>query len=83
MLLPTKGISAQRALVTVGADLLELLDSPTTVSALWDRFRRRADRQSVATRVTFDWFSLALASLFAIGALEMTGTGHLRRRDVH
>lgn len=83
MLLPTKGISAERALVTVGADLLELLESPTTVSALWDRFRQRSNRQSPATRVTFDWFSLALASLFAAGALEMTTTGHLRRRHVH
>lgn len=83
MLLPTKGVSAQRALVTVGADLLELLDRPTTVSALWDRFRRRPDRQFVATRVTFDWFSLALASLFAMGAVEMTDTEHLRRRNVH
>ncbi|MEX2374539.1 MAG: ABC-three component system middle component 6 [Dehalococcoidia bacterium] len=82
MLLPTKGISAQRALITVGADLLEILDGPTTVSALWDRFRGRANRQSISTRVTFDWFSLALASLFATGAIELTAAGHLRRRHV-
>ena len=38
MLLPTKGISPDRALLTIGSDLLIVLRRPTTVSALWDRF---------------------------------------------
>jgi hypothetical protein len=82
MLLPTKGISFDRAILTIGADILESLSSPISVSGLWDRFvARRRDRIG-PERVTFDWFSLALASLFAMGAIEVTPNNYLRRANV-
>ena len=43
MLLPTKGINPERALLVVGADLLHLLDSPATISGLWERFTHHMD----------------------------------------
>lgn len=77
MLLPTKGISADRALLTVGADILEVLTTPTSVSGLWERFTRaRSDTHGIE-RVTFDWFSLALASLFAMGVIELKPNGYI------
>jgi hypothetical protein len=32
--------------------------------------------------VTFDWFSLALAALFAVGAIDWTPDGRLGRSHV-
>ena len=40
MILPTKHLREEQALIAVGADLLRLLDEPKTVSRLWDELRR-------------------------------------------
>ena len=82
MLLPTKGISSDRALLTVGADILEVLTAPTSVNGLWERFSKARASASQSERLTFDWFSLALATLFAVGAIDVTATNHIRRRHV-
>lgn len=82
MLLPTKGVSAERAIITVGAEVLEQLKTPKSVSALWDRYRGCERAGGNSDHITFDWFSLALASLFAINLVEWTPSGHLRRVHV-
>jgi hypothetical protein len=79
MLLPTKGISFDRALLTIGADILEALTAPTSVSGLWERFTSARKANPSSERVTFDWFSLALASLYAVGAVESTRNDYIRR----
>lgn len=38
MLLPTKGIEPERALLTIGARIVSLLESPATITGLWERF---------------------------------------------
>lgn len=82
MLLPTKGVSAERALITVGSELLEALDTPKSVSALWEQYTARDQKQGSTDHITFDWFSLAVASLFAINLVEWAPSGHLRRASV-
>lgn len=82
MILPTKGIEPERALLTVGADVLSLLDSPATVSALWERFSQWADKQSLSSKVTFDWFALALSWLYAIGGIAWDSSGRLVKGNV-
>jgi len=77
MLLPTRGISAERALLTVGADILEVLNTPTSVSGLWERYSRFHNETTSADRVTFDWFSLALTSLFTMGIIEIKPNGYI------
>ncbi len=83
MLLPTKGVSAERALMTVGSGLLESLQTPRSVSSLWEHYKDHERQSGTTDHVTFDWFSLALASLFAINVVEWTPSGHLRRASVH
>ena len=71
MILPTKHIRPERALLTVGADLLRFLREPMTVSRLWDDFRTsRGDRNGRAAPIGYDWFVLALDLLFLVGAVE-------------
>ena len=65
MILPTKHITAENALIGVGATLLQFLGQPTTVSALWDRVRHE---HNVGT---FERFALASNLLFLIGAIEL------------
>jgi hypothetical protein len=94
MILPTKHLREDQALIAVGAELLGLLDEPKTVSRLWDELRRaRAEtattpaanrpsqpQQPVQARSTvpFDWFILALDLLYLLGAVELQ-RGRIRK----
>jgi hypothetical protein len=69
-------------LLSVGGTILELLDSPATVSALWERFQSTHSEQEGAPKITFDWFALALTVLFAMGAIDWTTEGRLERPRV-
>jgi hypothetical protein len=76
MILPTKGLSADRALLSVGAEILRRLDKPKTVSRVWDHVRHR--ESSLAGSVPYDWFLLALDLLYLCGAVDFED-GQLRR----
>lgn len=82
MLLPTKGISLERALITVGSEILEELRDPISVSALWDRFNTRRYSSPQAPRVTFDWFTLALSVLYALRLIDRSDDDLIRRTYV-
>lgn len=69
MILPTKRLREDRALIGIGAEILRLLDERKTVSRLWDEFKR--NRTDAVGRSTFDWFVLALDLLFMIGAITL------------
>ncbi|MCX7046661.1 MAG: hypothetical protein NTX50_14395 [Candidatus Sumerlaeota bacterium] len=73
MILPSKHISQEKALLTVGAELLKHLDRPRTVSAVWEDMRNSAD-------VSYDWFVLALDLLYAMDAVEVREGLLIRRR---
>ncbi len=82
MLLPTKGISPDRALLSVGGTLIGLLETPATVSALWERFQRDTSRNGRHSKIAFDWFALALTMLFTVQAVRWNGNQELERRHV-
>ena len=71
MILPTKHIRADRALLAVGADLLRFLREPMTVSRLWDELRADRGNRAASAPVNYDWFVLALDLLFMIGAVRL------------
>lgn len=79
MILPTKGISPDRALLTVGAQILTALDEPSTISGLWHSVRQSRAQKEGSTPLTFDWFVLALDLLFAVGAIQTGPVNTLRR----
>jgi hypothetical protein len=70
MILPTKHIKPERALLTVGGELLGYLREPTTVSRLWDEIRSRRGEDNAPAPINYDWFVLALDLLFIVGAIE-------------
>ena len=63
MILPSKHISQKKALLTIGAVLLNNLNHPKTVSALWEDVR-------YFEKISFDWFILTLDLLYAINIIE-------------
>lgn len=71
MILPTKHIRPDRALLAVGADLLGRLCEPMTVSRLWDEVRFTRGGGAEPAPINYDWFVLALDLLFIIGAIEV------------
>jgi hypothetical protein len=69
LVLPTKRLPEDRALLAVGADVLQMLAHPLTVSKLWEEINRRRTNRN--TPLPFDWFILALSFLFAIGVVDL------------
>jgi hypothetical protein len=65
MILPTKHISEQYSILGAGAAILRYLNSPKTLTAVWEQVR-------ILPEVGFYWrFVLALDFLFAIGAIDL------------
>jgi hypothetical protein len=73
MILPSKHLPQDRALLTVGGHVLTFLVRPKTVSALWEELNRQTEglRATLPRRITYDWFLLALDLLYALGAIEL------------
>jgi hypothetical protein len=72
MILPSKHLSQDRALLTVGARILQHLRQPKTVSALWEELPRQGNAaEKSAMPLRYDGFVLALDFLFLIGAIEL------------
>jgi hypothetical protein len=72
MILPSKHLPQDRALLTVGGHLLTFLTHPRTISALWEEVNRRVETldATLRHRITYDWFILALDLLYALKAIE-------------
>lgn len=70
MILPTKHIRPDRALLAVGAELLGCLREPMTVSRLWDEIRASRSSRVPPAPINYDWFVLALDLLFIVRAIE-------------
>lgn len=78
MILPTKHIRPERALLTIGAEVLGCLHEPMTVSRIWDELRKRRGETSEPSAITYDWFILALDLLFIVKAVDFD-SGVLRK----
>ena len=73
MILPTKHIRPDRALLGVGAEVLGVLKRPMTVSMLWDEIRSRRSVSNTIAVLDYRWFVLTLDLLYMIGAVELDG----------
>ena len=71
MILPTKRLGVDRALLTVGGEIIRLLNEPKTVSRIWEELKRVRIAQGKRHSLSYDWFVLALDLLYAIGAIQL------------
>jgi hypothetical protein len=80
MILPTKGLRPERAILTIGAEVLGLLTEPKTVSRLWDELGHTMGERSSTRIVGYNWFVLTLDFLYILGTVEMDH-GKIRRAN--
>jgi hypothetical protein len=78
MILPTKHLTEEKALLRVGAEILALLEEPKTVSRTWNEFQKRRMMMKSTKSITYSWFVLALDLLYILGAVNYT-RGHLSK----
>lgn len=67
MIVPTKHTPTERSLLAMGALLLGHLNRPMTLNRLWERVRADPIVRS------YDAFTLTLALLYSLGAIEERG----------
>jgi hypothetical protein len=70
MILPTKHVRADRALIGVGAEVLDILKRPMTMSRIWDEVRGRRTQYAPTAPIDYKWFILSLDLLYIIGAVD-------------
>lgn len=70
MILPTKHVRSDRALIGIGGEVLHILMRPMTISKLWDEIRGRRTLHAPNAPVDYQWFVLSLDLLYIIGAVE-------------
>jgi hypothetical protein len=75
MILPTRNIAPERALLTIAGSIFERLAEPTTVSRLWDDVREEHQRRPIS----YSWFLLAVDLLFVLGLVWFDQNGLLCR----
>lgn len=78
MIIPTKGISPQRALLSISAQIIQVLDRPLTVTETWNLIHKWRHDHNAKEPISFIWFSYALDLLFACGNIYYD-EGLLRR----
>ena len=78
MILPSKLVQPERALIGVGAEILGALTKPMTMSRIWDEIRGRRTLAAPQAPLDYEWFVLALDFLYSIGAVDYE-RGTLRR----
>lgn len=71
MILPTKHLPTNRSLLGVGAEMLQILERPMTVSRLWDELRNRKNCVDSAAPIDYRWFVLSLDFLYLIEAVTL------------
>ena len=70
MILPSKHIRSERALIGVGGEVLRILGRPMTMSGLWDEIRSRRSVDVSSFVIDYRWFVLTLDLLYMIKAIE-------------
>ena len=80
MILPSKHLKTDRALIGIGGDVLQLLNQSKSVSRLWDEFREARSQEGKYV-VGFDRFVLTLDMLFLFEAIDLD-RGRIVRRGV-
>ncbi|MFM7021350.1 MAG: ABC-three component system middle component 6 [Flavobacteriales bacterium] len=69
MILPTKHIMPERALITIASEIGEVIGPRSTISSIWNDFQYQRKKQKL-DEIPFDWFVLSVDLLFLMGIIE-------------
>jgi hypothetical protein len=79
MVLPDKHIRFSESLLGLGALVLESLDVPKSIDALWNELHPQMESGAFPARHTFDNLVLAADLLYAVGTVTLNRNGRLVR----
>ena len=79
MIVPTKGVHPNKAMLTVGGQIVNILNEPMTVSKLWTSIRNKRSMNEESP-IGFDWFVLSLDLVKILGLVDLGEDGYLVRR---
>ncbi|GLZ09645.1 hypothetical protein Acsp03_71110 [Actinomadura sp. NBRC 104412] len=72
MIVPTKGVAPQRALLAVGAQIILATGAqPVTIDQAWRRLLAWREDNRHTAPVPFWWFALALDVLYAMDLVDL------------
>lgn len=78
MLLPSKSVPTDQALLAVAAQILIQLERPGSIIAVWERLLAWRAGRGLDSPLPFWWFALALDVLYMIGVVDLRA-GELRK----
>jgi hypothetical protein len=78
MILPTKNIAPERALLTIAGQVYARLSEPATVSRVWDEVRTKHHVRPIS----YAWFLLAVDLLFIMNLVRYDDNDLLHRSDI-
>lgn len=70
MILPTKHLRPDRALISVASEIFEFINKRSTVSSIWNALQDKNKVLLEGRTVPFDWFILALDLLYLMDLVE-------------
>lgn len=73
MILPTKHMGHEMALLSIAAEIYHLCGPRESVGSLWDKYKNSLSSQLGRPPVSYDWFLLALDLLFILGRIDLRG----------
>lgn len=71
MILPSKHLSPDRAIITVASEVFELINNRSTVSSTWNDLQEKRRGCKWKSEIPYDWFILSLDFLYLIGCIEV------------
>jgi hypothetical protein len=70
MILPTKHLPPNRAIISVSSEIYSLINKRSTISSVWSELQERHKSSLRIGEISYDWFILALDFLYIIGIIE-------------
>lgn len=80
MILPTKHLRSDRALISIASEVLELIRKKSTVSSVWNDLQAKHKALLKYGDVPYDWYVLSLDLLYLMGLIYKED-GFLKRTN--
>lgn len=79
MIFPTKHLPIKRALISISAEVYELIGDKSTTSSIWEEYSKMLSKSLRTADVSYDWFILSIDLLYLLKMIEFRD-GFIKRK---
>ncbi len=79
MIFPTKHLPPKRSLISISAEVYELIGDKSTISSIWEEYSNILSRSLRVADVSYDWFILSIDLLYLLKLIELKD-GFIKRK---